>query len=210
MRVKTLTLTTASAAALTIGLASPAFALATTAGGIGTVHNQTGFGAQHQGALHDGLHHMVVLPKGDDDDDDDGDGGGGGGDAEIGGSHHSRHFGGPRGLCGVGGHIGGLAQGCGEENGDDDDDDGHGGGDFGSQHSSACCEHGEHVKVSRPVAPAPPAPRRHMVPMGAVHGGFGGSQGMNAPLGLAGLSLLVGGAGLLPLARRRLQASARS
>jgi hypothetical protein len=46
--------------------------------------------------------------------------------------------------------------------------------------------------------------------MGAVHGGFGGSQGMNAPLGLAGLSLLVGGAGLLPLARRRLQASARS
>lgn len=209
MRVKTLTLTTASAAALTIGLASPAFALATTAGGIGAVHNQTGFGAQHQGALHDGLHHMVVLPKGDDDDDDEGDGDGGG-DAEIGGSHTSRHFGGPRGLCGVGGHIGGFAHGCGEEAGDDDDE-GEGAGDFGSQDSTACCEHAQ-VKVSRPAAPrpAPPAPRRHMVPMGAVHGGFGGGQGMNAPLGLAGLSLLLGGAGLLPLARRRLQASARS
>jgi hypothetical protein len=63
------------------------------------------------------------------------------------------------------------------------------------------------VRVSRP-APAP-APR-HYVPMGAVRSGFGGAQGMNAPLGLAGLSLLLGGAGLLPLARRRLQASARS
>jgi hypothetical protein len=62
------------------------------------------------------------------------------------------------------------------------------------------------VKVSH----AAPAPRRHYVPMGAVRSGFGGTQGMNAPLGLAGLSLLVGGAGLLPLARRRLQASARS
>lgn len=211
MRVKTLTLTTASAAALTIGLASPALALAPTAG-LGAVHNQTGFGAQHQGALHDGLHHMVVLPKGDDDDDDDG--GGGGGDAEIGGVHRSRHFGGPRGLCGIGGHIGGFAHGCGEDADDDDDGDGGGGGDFGSQDSTACCAHGAaRVKVSRPaparpVAPAP-APRRRMVPMGAVPSGFGGSQGLNAPLGLAGLSLLVGGAGLLPLARRR-RASARS
>jgi hypothetical protein len=207
MRVKTLTLTTASAAALTIGLASPALALGTAAG---AVHNQTGFGAQHQGALHDGLHHMVALPKGDDDDDDDGDGdGGGGGDAEIGGVHRARHTG-PRGLCGVGGRIGGLAQGCGEESGDDDDDDGGpGGGDFASEHSTACCQGGApagavHVKVSRPVAPAP------RMPSGPVRAGFGGSQGMNLPLGLAGLSLLAGGAGLLPLARRRLQASARS
>lgn len=209
MRVKTLTLTTASAAALTIGLASPALALATTAG-MGAVH-QTGFGAQHQGALHDGLHHMVALPKGDDDDDDDGDDGGGS-DAEIGGSHHSRHSSGPRGLCGVGGHVGGLAHGCGEEAGDDDDDDDGGAGDSGSQHSSACCEQGaEHAKVSRPVAaPAAPAPAPHRVPMGAVHAGFGGSQGLNAPLGLAGLTLLAGGAGLIPLARRRLRASARS
>jgi hypothetical protein len=207
MRVKTLTLTTASAAALTIGFASPAFALATTAGEIGAVHQQAGFGVRHQAALHSGLHHMVALPKGDDDDDDGDDEGGG--EAEIGGSH--RHFSGPRGLCGVGGHIGGLAQGCGEEeNGDDDDDEG-GQGDSGSEHSSSCCEHGGHVSVSRPApAPVAPAPRRHMVPMGAVHSGFGGTQGMNAPLGLAGLSLLVGGAGLLPLARRRLQASARS
>ena len=205
MRVKTLTLTTASAAALTIGLASPALALATTAGELGAVH-QTGFGVHHQGVLHNGMH-QVALPKGDDDDDDEGDGGGGD-DAEIGGIHRTNHRG-PRGLCGVGGHIGGLAQGCGEENGDDDDDEGgHGGGDFASEHSSACCqqEH-EHVRVSRPAAA--PAPR-HYVPMGAVRSGFGGTQGMNAPLGLAGLSLLVGGAGLLPLARRRLQASARS
>ena len=206
MRVKTLTLTTASAAALTIGFASPAFALATTAGEIGAVHQQAGFGVRHQAALHSGLHHMVALPKGDDDDgDDDGDDSGGG--SESSGSH--RHFGGPRGLCGVGGHIGGLAQSCGEEeNGDDEP----GQGDTGSEDSSACCEHGGHVSVSRPApaAPAAPAPRHHMVPMGAVRSGFGGTQGMNAPLGLAGLSLLVGGAGLLPLARRRLQASARS
>lgn len=213
MRVKTLTLTTASAAALTIGLASPALALATTAG-MGTVHNQTGYVAQHRGALHDGLlHHMVALPKGDDDDDGDGGGGGGGGDAEIGGAHTSRHFSGPRGLCGVGGRIGGLAQGCGEEAGGDDGDDDGGPGEGYSQHSSACCEQGG-VKVSRPAAaPAAPAPvqhRRVAVPMGAVPSGFGGSQGLNAPLGLAGLTLLAGGAGLIPLARRRLRASARS
>ena len=204
MRVKTLTLTTASAAALTIGLASPALALGTTAG-MG-MHNQTGFGAQHQGALHDGLHHMVALPKGDDDDDGDD-----GGDAEIGGVHRSRHFGGPRGLCGIGGHIGGLAQGCGEQADDDDDDDGPGEGY--SERSSACCEK-ERVRVARPapVAAAPAAaPVRHvMVPRGAVRAGFGGSQGLNAPLGLAGLTLLAGGAGLIPLARRRLRASARS
>jgi hypothetical protein len=68
------------------------------------------------------------------------------------------------------------------------------------------------VKVSRPAPapPAAPAPRRHYVPMGAVRTGFGGTQGTNVPLGVAGMSLLLGGAGLLPLARRRLQASARS
>ena len=203
-----MTLTTASAAALTIGLASPALALATTAGGLGTVQNQTGFGAHHQGALHNGIHHQVALPRDDDDDDGDDDGGDDGGDAEIGGVNRSHHANGPRGLCGVGGHIGGFAHGCGEEGDDDDDDDGGGGGgDFASEDNSACCAQG-HVRVSRP-APAP-APRRHYVPMGAVRSGFGGTQGMNAPLGLAGLSLLVGGAGLLPLARRRLRASARS
>jgi hypothetical protein len=200
-----MTLTTASAAALTIGLASPALALATTAGEFGAVHQATGFGAHHQGVAHNGVH-QVALPKGDDDDDDEGDDDDDGGDdAAIGGSHRSHH--GRGGLCGVGGHIGGLAQGCGEESGDDDDDDDGHGGDSASERTSACCGH-EHVRVSRP-APAPPAPR-HYVPMGAVRSGFGGAQGMNAPLGLAGLSLLLGGAGLLPLARRRLQASARS
>ena len=206
MRGKTLTLTTASAAALTIGLASPALALASTADVLGAVHNQTGFGALHHGAIHNGVH-QVALPKGDDDDDEEGDDDDGGGDAEIGGVHRSHHSNGPRGLCGVGGHIGGLAHGCGEE-GDDDDDEGDGGGDYGSQDSSACCAR-EHVKVSRP-APAPAPAPRHYVPMGAVRSGFGGTQGMNVPLGVAGLTLLAGGAGLLPLARRRLQASARS
>ncbi|GLY77397.1 hypothetical protein Airi01_056640 [Actinoallomurus iriomotensis] len=207
MRVKTLTLTTASAAALTIGLASPALALASTADMLGAVHNQTGFGAHHQGVLHNGMH-QVALPKGDDDDDEGDDDGGG--DAEIGGVHRSHHANGPRGLCGVGGRIGGMAHGCGEESGDDDDDDeGPGGGDFASEHSSACCAGGAaRVKVTRP-APAPPAPR-HYVPTGAVRTGFGGTQGANVPLGVAGMSLLLGGAGLLPLARRRLQASARS
>jgi hypothetical protein len=202
MRVKTMTLTTASAAALTIGLASPALALATTADVLGAVHNQTGFGAHHQGVLHNGVH-QVALPKGDDDDDDEGDDDDGG-DAEIGGRHRTTHH---KGLCGVGGHIGGLAHGCGEESGDDDDDDEGGRGDFASEHSSACCQQGaRHVRVSRPA----PVQRQRMVPMGAVRSGFGGSQGLNAPLGLAGLSLLIGGAGLLPVARRRLQASARS
>lgn len=215
MRVKTLTLTTASAAALTIGLASPALALAPTAGGLGAVHNQTGFGVQHQGALHSGLSHQRALPVGDDDDDEGDDGGDDGGDADIGGVHRSRHFSGPRGLCGVGGRIGGLAQGCGEDVGDDDDDDDGGPGDYGSQESSACCQQegapAARVRVSRArPAPAPAPRRRMMVPMGAVRGGFGGGQGMNAPLGLAGLSLMLGGAGLVPLARRRLRASARS
>ncbi|MFB9837424.1 hypothetical protein [Actinoallomurus acaciae] len=171
------------------------------------MHNQTGFGAHHQGVLHNGMH-QVALPKGDDDDDE-GDDDGGGDDAEIGGVHRSTHHG-PRGLCGVGGHIGGLAQGCGEESGDDDDDDeGPGGGDYASEDNNACCAAGhERVTVSRP-APAP-APRRHYIPTGAVRTGFGGTQGTNVPLGVAGMSLLLGGAGLLPLARRRLQASARS
>jgi hypothetical protein len=203
MRVKTLTLTTASAAALTIGFASPAFALATTAGGLGAAHYQT---AHRQGTLHNGVHHQVMLPR--DDDDDEGDGGGdGGGEAEIGGSHHSRHTG--RGLCGVGGHIGGLSQGCGEESGDDDDDEG-GGGEGGSEHTSSCCAHEEHARGH--AAPSRVIVHRQvqMVPSGAVRSGFGGSQEPSAALGIAGLSLLLGGAGLVPLARRRRQASARS
>jgi hypothetical protein len=208
MRVKTLTLTTASAAALTIGLASPAFALATAAEGLGSVHNQTGFGAHHQGVLHNGVH-QVALPKGNDDDDDDEGDDDDGGDAEIGGRHRTHHT---KGLCGVGGRIGGLANGCGEESGDDDDDDdgGGGGGDFGSQHASACCAGGREARRVTVTRQAAPAQRQRMVPSGAVRSGFGGSQGMNAPLGLAGMSLLLGGAGLLPVARRRLRARARS
>ncbi|MEV0408645.1 LPXTG cell wall anchor domain-containing protein [Actinoallomurus sp. NPDC050550] len=46
------------------------------------------------------------------------------------------------------------------------------------------------------------------VPSGAVHAGFGGGQGANVPLGVAGLSLILGGTGLL--ARRRIRTGARS
>ncbi len=206
MRVKTLTLTTASAAALTIGLASPALAMAPAAAG---AHYQTSFGSQHQAALT--AAHQVMLPVGDDDDDEEGGGGDDGGSADIGGSHRSRHFGSPHGLCGVGGHIGGLAQGCGEENGDDDDE-GQGGGDYGHEDNSACCGgHAEkHVRVTR-TAPRVVVHREvQAVPHGAVRTGFGGGQESNAPLGIAGLSLMLGGAGLLPLARRRMRASGRS
>ncbi|MCO6008709.1 LPXTG cell wall anchor domain-containing protein [Actinoallomurus purpureus] len=47
-----------------------------------------------------------------------------------------------------------------------------------------------------------------VVPSGAVRAGFGGSQGSSVPLGVAGLSLILGGTGLL--ARRRIRAGARS
>lgn len=204
MRVKTLTLTTASAAALTIGLASPALAMASAAEG---ANYQTLLGGQHQALT---AAHQVMLPVGDDDDDDDG-GGDDGGSADIGGVHRSRHFGSPHGLCGVGGHIGGLAQGCGEENGDDDDE---GPGDYGREDNSACCGGGghaeKHVRVTR-TAPRVVVHREvRAVPRGAVRTGFGGGQESNTPLGIAGLSLMLGGAGLLPLARRRTRASGRS
>jgi hypothetical protein len=120
----------------------------------------------------------------------------------------------------VGGHIGGLAQGCGEEGGnDDDDDDDEGGGDRTSEETSNCCggggggmEHEKHVKVTHRAAEGGVVVHRGVaaVPRGAVRAGFGGSQGSSAPLGIAGLSLLIGGAGLVPLARRRMQASGRS
>jgi hypothetical protein len=220
MRVKTLTLTTASAAALTIGLASPALAMAPAASDLGAANHQAWLhqGAQHRGSLLAGAHHQVTLPR--DDGDDEGDGGGGGGEADIGSQHNVNR--GPRGLCGVGGHIGGLAQGCGEESGDgggDDDDDGGGHGDHAEEESSNCCGGGgggggggeKHVRIERGARERVVVHREvQAVPRGAVRAGFGGSQGSNAPLGMAGLSLMLGGAGLLPLARRRMQASGRS
>jgi hypothetical protein len=203
-----MTLTTASAAALTIGLASPALAMASAAGNLGAAHYQA-FETHHQTVANTGAQ-FRVLPKGDDDDDDgDDDGGGGGGSADIGSHGGSRHHGG---LCGIGGHVGGLAHGCGEEGGEDDDDDGHG-GDFASE-DNGCCGGGAHrVKHVTVHQMAPRVIHRRevtVVPRGAVRTGFGGSQGMNAPLGVAGLSLMLGGAGLLPLARRRTRASGRS
>jgi hypothetical protein len=218
MRVKTLTLTTASAAALTIGLASPALAMAPAASDLGAAHHQAWLhqGAQHRGSLLAGAHHQVTLPRDGDDDEGD-DGGGGGGEADIGSQQNTNR--GPRGLCGVGGHIGGLAQGCGEESGggdDEGDDDGH--GDHGEEETSNCCGGGggggggeKHVRIERGARERVVVHREvRAVPRGAAPTGFGGSQGSNAPLGIAGLSLMLGGAGLLPLARRRMQASGRS
>ncbi|MFL6052791.1 MAG: LPXTG cell wall anchor domain-containing protein [Actinoallomurus sp.] len=46
------------------------------------------------------------------------------------------------------------------------------------------------------------------VPRGGVPTGFGGSQEMSLPMGVAGLSLILGGTGLL--ARRRIRTGARS
>ncbi|GAA4603687.1 hypothetical protein GCM10023195_12260 [Actinoallomurus liliacearum] len=46
------------------------------------------------------------------------------------------------------------------------------------------------------------------VPRGAVPTGFGGSQGASVPIGVAGLTLILGGAGLI--ARRRIRTGARS
>lgn len=202
MRVKTLTLTTASAAALTIGLASPALAMASAAGNLGAAHQA--FETQHQTVASLGTLSRA-LPKGDDDDGDDD--GGGGGSADIGTSRHFRHHGG---LCGIGGHIGGLANGCGEEAGDDDDE-GHGGGDYASEDHGGCCgHHARHVVVHQAAPQVVHHREVTIVPRGPVRTGFGGTQGMSAPLGIAGLTLMLGGAGLTPLARRRMRASGRS
>lgn len=193
MRVKTLTLATA---ALSFGLAAPALASS-------TLDSQ-------------GLRSQVLLQRGGDDCGD----GGGCGDSDSFSSHRhcgsgagcGRLFGGgPFSAGGFGGFGGG----------------GFGGGGFGGGGGGDRVEYGEsghfccaakHARVhARVAAPRMARPgvvmhRRQVVrvPVRAVPTGFGGSQGMNLPLGIAGLSLVLGGAGLLPLARRRIRASERS
>jgi hypothetical protein len=193
MRVELLTLTTASAAALTIGLASPAL------------------GAAFQTDTHAGLHHWAkqvtvhpgTLVRGDDDDGDgDGDGGGddSGGDVEQhrGGFRHRHHHG-----------IAPFAfgdEGCdGESCGDGD----HGGGEESEEN---CCAGGGQKEKEKEVEKKVKGRVVRMgqvgaVPRGGVPTGFGGSREMSLPMGVAGLSLILGGTGLL--ARRRIRTGAR-
>jgi hypothetical protein len=195
MRVKTLTLATA---ALTFGLAAPALASPTL--------------GEYQG-----MRTQASLQRGGGD--CDGDGGCADSDS-FSGHRHCGSFGscghlfghGP--LSGFGGGFGGGGFG------------GGGGGDRVAWDTSGgwCCA-AKHARVPARVAPPPPALRRPLarpgrvivhrrqvmrVPRRAVPTGFGGSQGMNLPLGIAGMSLILGGAGLLPLARRRIRTSERS
>lgn len=199
MRVKTLTLATA---ALTFGLASPALASATL--------------GEHQG-----MRTQALLQRGG----GDCDGGGGCADGDSFSGHRhcgsagscGRLFGGGGPFGGFGGGFGGFGGGFGGGGG--------GGGDRVSYGESGrwCCA----GKRARVPAPRVAVPRRRpmlarpgrvvvhrrqvmRVPRRAVPTGFGGSQGMNLPLGIAGMSLILGGAGLLPLARRRIRTSERS
>lgn len=216
MRVDIMTLTTASAAALTIGLASPAFGAGAPASAL-----RAGIGhlAPAQAAAH-----QVGLAR-DGDGGGDGDGGRDGdvhGDldqrgGDIGGGFRHRHCGSP--SCFHGFHHGLLGgpfvfggAGCGIGCGG-----GFGGGFGGGGDRTAIAEEeagGGGVAGRRPMRRRPSVPMRvrhqvSVVPSHAVPTGFGGSQGSKVPLGLAGLSLLLGGAGLL-VARRRLRTSARS
>lgn len=194
MRVKTLTLATA---ALTFGLASPA--LASPALGD-----------------HQGMRTQALPQRGGGDCDGDG----GCGDSDSFSSH--RHCGGA-GSCGrlfgggplssFGGGFGGFGGGGWGGGG--------GGGDRVEWGESGCCAAKParvHARVAIPHRRMLARPGRVIVhrrqvmrvPSRAVPTGFGGSQGMNLPLGIAGMSLILGGAGLLPLARRRIRTSERS
>lgn len=214
MRVDILTLATASAAALTIGLASPAFA----SPAFGDYQGLRAQGASS--TLQPGETAQALLQRR----------GGGGGDGDGDSFSASRHrscgsFSGCRGLLGHRGGIfgGGVFGGAGGWGG------GGGGGCCGGDRVSweesgaAGAPSRPSVPQARPRAAAVPPPavvqRRRMivqrrqvvrVPRRAVPTGFGGSQGSNLPLGIAGLSLILGGVGLLPLARRRTRASERA
>jgi hypothetical protein len=200
MRVDTLTLTTASAAALTIGLASPALGASNTDVQAG-LHQR----AQHV-AVYPGAHALtpehglnLVRRDGDDDgddDDDDGDGRGDDGDFDHQRFRH-RHKGIAPFAFGDEGCDGGS---CGD------------GEHFSGEEGGGCCGGGggfgrEVVKRTRTRSARMPG-QVAAVPSGAVRTGFGGTQGSGVPLGVAGLTLILGGAGLL--ARRRIRTGARS
>jgi hypothetical protein len=222
MRVNTLTLATASAAVLTIGLASPALASPT----LGDHQGLRIQGANRQFLPDEAAQYQALLQRRGDDDGDDGDRDGDrdgrdgrddddcGDDGCADGDSVSRHrhcgsFSSCRGLFGGGGFGGG------------------GFGDGGGGPSGTGVEYGvsgaaakrpqrmERERVAeRPemARPGRPVMRRQVarVPRRAAAAGFGGSQGTNLPLGIAGLSLILGGAGLLPLARRRIRTSGRA
>ncbi|GAA4638602.1 hypothetical protein GCM10023196_097010 [Actinoallomurus vinaceus] len=151
----------------------------------------------------------MSLVRRDGDGDGDGDGGGDG-DGDRDGDLRQHHCDGD--FCGGFRHrhrhghgIGPFAfgdSGCeGEHCGDGDHvaaDDQEGG----------CCS--EEQEKAKPEHARPMHMRAQVgrVPSGAVHAGFGGGQGSNVPLGVAGLSLILGGTGLL--ARRRIRTGARS
>jgi hypothetical protein len=190
MRVELLTLTTASAAALTIGLASPALGA--------TFQTDTQAGLHHR-AQHVTVHPGSLVRDGDDgdDDDDDGDGGGGDGIAQHRGFKQHRNI--QRFLPFAFGDEGGN----GEDRGGDGDEDDEGpdccGGGGGGHKEVEKRVRGRVVHMPAQVA---------AMPRGAVPTGFGGSQGISVPMGVAGLSLILGGTGLL--ARRRIRTGARS
>lgn len=209
MRVRNLTLTTASAAALTIGLTSPALAAAFQSDETAGLHHR----AQHVAvypAAHQALSaHAPGLARGGDDGDGDGDGdddgldpcvaGGcfGGGNNNGGGIAPWAAFGdddgcGDDGGCGGGGNgaAGGSVIG------------GAPGGGYGHSRETVKKVHGR--VMGMPGRPAGVG----MVPSGPVRTGFGGAQGSSVPAGLAGLTLMLGGTTLL--ARRRIRTGARS
>ncbi|MCO5994090.1 hypothetical protein [Actinoallomurus rhizosphaericola] len=209
MRVRNLTLTTASAAALTIGLASPALAAAVHSDASAGLHHRAQhvavYPGAHQALRPAGVHAPGLVRGGDDDDDGDGRGGDGLDPCVAGGC-----FGGNN------NNGGGIAPWAAFG----DDGDGGGGGGNGTAGGSVIGgapgggggfgQHRETVKKIR--ARAMGAPGRPagvgMVPSGPVRTGFGGAQGSSVPLGLAGLTLLLGGTTLL--ARRRIRTGVRS
>jgi hypothetical protein len=204
MRVDILTLTTASAAALTIGLASPALAASNTDAQAG-LHQRAQHVAVHpwaQSLTPESAHGLNLVRRDgdgdDDDDDDDGDGGGGGDDDH----HRFRHR-----------HHRGIAPfAFGDEGCDGESCGGDGDHAAGEEEGGGCCAGGggagrEVVKKVRGRTVRMPG-QVSAVPSGAVRTGFGGAQGSSVPLGVAGLTLILGGAGLL--ARRRIRTGARS
>ncbi len=217
MRVDIVTLTTASAAALTIGLASPAF-------GAGAPASAPRAVVGHIVPAQESAHRLVLARDGDGDGDGDVRGDldqrGCGGDF-CGGFIH-RHCGSP--ACFRGFHRGlfrhglfrhggpfvfggaGCGIGCGGWGGGGGDVSGVAANESGAE---AAPPERRPVTHRRPAAPMRARRQVAVVPSRAVPTGFGGSQGSKMPLGIAGLSLLLGGAGLL-VVRRRLRASARS
>jgi hypothetical protein len=213
MRVETLTLTTASAAALTIGLASPALGASHT-GAHAALHHRVQHVAVHTGArqalIPEGSHKLALVRRG-------GDGGGDGdGDGDRDGDLRQHHCDGD--FCGGfrhrHRHCSGLHCGIGPfafgDSGCEGEHCGDGDRVAADESEGGCCSEEEEKAKKEHARPMPMRmrPQVRAVPSGAVRSGFGGGQGMSVPLGVAGLSLILGGTGLI--ARRRIRTGARS